>query len=96
MDALTVNPVDRSKYASASHDKTIRLWDANTHQCLKTMTGHADGLWSLNYLQDGQRMISSSVDGSVKLWDTNTGKAVANLNYHPSKVYCAIANEAFS
>ena len=60
------------------------------------MTGHADGLWSLNYLQDGQRMISSSVDGSVKLWDTNTGKAVANLNYHPSKVYCAIVNEACS
>ena len=32
------------------------------------------------------------MDGSVKLWDSNTGKSIANLAYHPSKVYQAVAN----
>jgi len=37
VDALTVNPVDRSAYASGSHDHTIKIWDANSHRCLKTL-----------------------------------------------------------
>ena len=73
VDALTANPTNMAQYASASHDHTIKLWDANTHSCIKTLQGHSDGIWNLNYLQDGKRLISASVDGSVKFWDTNTG-----------------------
>ena len=54
VDALTANPVSRAQYASGSHDRTIKLWDANTHQCVRTMTGHNDGVWSLNYMSDGR------------------------------------------
>ena len=93
VDALTANPVNRSNYASASHDHTIKLWDANSHSCLKTLRGHSDGVWSLNYLQDGRRLISASVDGTAKIWDTNSGQATATLAYHANKVYASAAND---
>ncbi len=32
---------DGRMLASPSDDKTIRLWDAETGQCLRTLTGHA-------------------------------------------------------
>lgn len=40
VDALTANPVNRSLYCSGSHDFTIKVWDANHHNCVSTLTGH--------------------------------------------------------
>lgn len=96
VDALTANPVGRSTYASGSHDNTIKVWDANSHRCVKTLNGHSDGIWSLNYLADGKRLISASVDGSAKLWDVNSGQVTTNLSFHESKVYSAVVNDAMT
>ena len=93
VDALTANPVDRSMYCSGSHDFTIKVWDANRHNCVNTLTGHTEGLWSLNYLADGRRLISSSVDGTAKLWDVNQAQCVQTLNGHASRVYTAVVND---
>jgi len=89
VDALSANPVNRAHYVSGSHDHTIKLWDANTHQCVKTMKGHTDGVWALNYMSDGRSMISASVDGKIKIWDANQGAATTTLQFHDSKVYQA-------
>lgn len=96
VDALTANPVNRAQYCSASHDHTIKLWDANSHSCIKTMLGHTDGIWNLNYLEDGKRLISASVDGSVKFWDTQTGQVASTINFHESKCYQAVVNDAMT
>ena len=96
VDAISANPVNRSCYVSASHDHTIKLWDANSHACLKTMEGHRDGIWACTYLQDGKRLITASVDGTSKIWDTNSGNATANLAFHSSTVYDAKVNDAMT
>ena len=96
VDALSANPVNRAQYGSASHDHTIKMWDANTHQCLKTLRGHTDGVWSLNYLADGRRLISASVDGTAKLWDSQQGGCIQTLSFHESKVYTAVVNDAMN
>ena len=87
--AIRCSPVTDTLCFTAGYDKTIKLWDAETHRCLKTMSGHTDGVWSVNYMKDGRSLISSSVDGSVKIWDTNQGASAASLNFHTSKVYHA-------
>lgn len=73
VDALSANPVNQSQYASGSHDNTVKIWDSNTHRCVKTLRGHTDGIWSLNYMADGRQVISGGVDGHAKIWDTNSG-----------------------
>lgn len=58
------------------------------------MRGHTQGVWSLNYLQDGRRLISASVDGTARIWDVNSGQSTMTLAYHDSKVYDAAVNDA--
>ena len=60
------------------------------------MRGHEDGVWSLNYMTDGRQMISASVDGKAKIWDANSGQCSSTLDFHQSKCYTAVANEAMN
>jgi len=63
---------------SASMDKTVKLFDTNTHRkCLRTFAGHEMGVRDLCFSKDGTRFLSTSYDKYVKLWDTETGKVIS-------------------
>ena len=49
-------------------DGTIKIWDANTGECLKTLRGHSDWVLSVAYSPDGTKIISGSFDETVKIW----------------------------
>jgi WD40 repeat protein len=57
-----------TKIVSGSGDGIIKIWDANTGQCLKTLEGHSDDVNSVAYSPDGKRIISGSDDETVKIW----------------------------
>lgn len=77
VDAITANPKSQGIYASGSHDKTIKIWDGTKGKCLKTLEGHANGVWCLNYFQDGKKLLSASSDGTSRIWDASSGKCTA-------------------
>ena len=39
--------------ASASDDKTIKLWNMSDYLLVITLTGHTGGIWSIAFSQDG-------------------------------------------
>ena len=65
--------------ASGSIDKTVRLWDASTGQCLKTLQGHSHEVYSVAFSPDGSTLVSCSQDETIKLWDVGTGECLKTL-----------------
>ncbi len=66
---------DGKRLASASFDRTIRVWDLATHKTALTLTGHSDFVYSVAFSPDGKWLASASKDRTVKLVDAATGKS---------------------
>jgi WD40 repeat protein/serine/threonine protein kinase len=64
---------DGARIATASSDKTARIWDAASGALRHTLTGFDADVWRVSFSPDGQRLLTASWDGSVKMWDARTG-----------------------
>ncbi len=58
---------DGKMIASASDDKTIKLWSLEGKE-LQTLKGHSDGINSVVFSPDGKTIVSASDDKTIKLW----------------------------
>jgi len=56
---------------TCSSDKTIRMLDRFTGNCIKEFKGHTDFIKSFVISADEQKIFSWSEDGTIRIWQTS-------------------------
>jgi WD40 repeat protein len=77
---------DRKILASASGDKTIRLWGGYTGEIKRTLNGHSDTVWSVAISSNGQTLVSGSADKTIRLWSLSSSEQPRILSGHSNWV----------
>jgi DNA-binding beta-propeller fold protein YncE len=72
--AIAFHP-DGRHLASASFDRTVRLWDLDSLKMERILTQHSDFVYALAFGPGGQWLASASKDRSVKVVEPTTGKS---------------------
>ena len=67
---LLILPGGKS-FASASNDCKIKIWNLETGQLLRTLSGHSSFIYDLDLLPDGE-LVSSGEDRMVRIWRDGT------------------------
>ncbi len=78
---------------SSSGGKTIKMWDVEKGECVKTLEASAGSVSCLAYSTDGKYIVSGSnqpysetPDNNVRIWDAETGKCIKTLEGHTKGV----------
>ncbi|KAJ5083906.1 hypothetical protein NUU61_008485 [Penicillium alfredii] len=69
---------------TGSYDATIKIWDMETGEELRTLRGHNAGVRCLQF--DDTKLITGSLDRSVRVWNWRTGECISKYNGHSEAV----------
>jgi WD40 repeat protein len=78
---------DGQMFATASADKTIKLWRSSDRMLIKTLTGHTKTVFDVKFSPDGKTIATASADNTVKLWNSSNGSEITTLMGHKDSVY---------
>jgi len=65
--------------STKEHIGTINIWDVQTGNLLRTLSGHIKGTECMAFSPDGKVLASSGWDGTFYLWDVQTGEQLKVL-----------------
>lgn len=71
---------------TASDDHTIKLWNSDTGDCIRTLDGHQALVSSLALSADGDLLATAAFDNTVRLWDLPDGRPRSILRGHTASV----------
>jgi hypothetical protein len=83
---------DGATIVSASHDKTLKVWDGRSGVERFTLSGHAAWVTGCAMSADGATIVSASEEQTLKVWDGQSGAERFTLSGHADGVTgCAVS-----
>jgi coatomer subunit beta' len=85
---IVFNPKDSNTFASASLDRTIKVWQLGASVANFTLEGHDKGVNCLDYFHGGDKpyLISGADDRLAKIWDYQNKTCIHTLEGHTQNV----------
>ncbi len=80
------------RIASASYDKTVRIWDTVSGENLLTYQGHWDRVLTVAWSPDGSLVASAGNDGTIQIWNPLTANLIMTYREH-NKTTLALHNK---
>jgi len=76
-----------SKFATASYDRTCKIWDTETGNQLHSLEGHDNVVYTVAFnVPYGDKIATGSFDKSIKIWSTEDGTCLQTLAGHGGEV----------
>ena len=94
VNSVAISP-DGRYIVSGSRDRTVRIWDINSGDLLRTLGGHEwGGVNSVAISPDSRYIVSGGgrvlidpfTDSAVQIWDINSGDLLMTLEGHEESV----------
>ncbi|KAK8925982.1 hypothetical protein KSP39_PZI018655 [Platanthera zijinensis] len=73
--------------ASASFDKSVKLWNGITGKFIASFRGHVGPVYQISWSADSRLLLSGSKDSTLKVWDVRTKKLKQDLPGHADEVF---------
>jgi WD40 repeat protein len=64
----------------------IDVWDTESGQLVRTLSGHLDWVLAIEMSADGQKLYSAGADRTIRAWDLRTGNCVSVLRAHQQRI----------
>ena len=95
--ALAFSP-DGAQLASASRDKSARLFDTKTGELEVSYLGHGDAVFAVAFREDGRHLCSAGRDKEIHLWQSQDAKKNSEIGGFGGEIYqlALHGNELFS
>lgn len=69
--------------------KVAYLWDADTGERLRVLSGHSEYIEMVTFSHDGERVLTGSEDHTARIWDAKSGSLLKVLRGHTSRIAAA-------
>jgi ribosome assembly protein 4 len=73
--------------ASASFDKSVKIWNGKTGKFMVTLRGHVGPVYRVVFSADSRLLMSASKDSTCKIWNLRTQKLMEDLPGHADEVF---------
>ncbi|KAG5523395.1 hypothetical protein RHGRI_035270 [Rhododendron griersonianum] len=85
---VAFEPKNAVVFASASLDRSVKVWDLGSPNPSFTLEEHSKGINCVNFFTSGDKtyLITGSDDYAAKIWDYETGACVQTLEGHAHNV----------
>ncbi len=78
---------DGKKLASASRDKTSKLFDATNGDSLLTFPTHNEVVYGVSFSPDGNQVLTSGRDNRVRAWNPANAQQIREIGGFGGEVY---------